>query len=63
MSCSIHITRSGLVKVLLALIIYHFSLVNSTAQDIGDPEFVPMVKVGKTLYEGDSILYMEMQNV
>ncbi len=34
-----------------------------SAQDIGDPSFVPMVKVGKTLVDGDSIQYMEMQNV
>lgn len=34
-----------------------------SAQDVGDPEFVPMVKVGKTLVDGDTIQYMEMQNV
>ena len=33
------------------------------AQDIDDPEFVPMVKVSKTLVDGDTIQYMEMQNV
>lgn len=51
--------------VLTALFTIHCSLftIPAGAQDIGDPEFVPMVKVGKTLYEGDSILYMEMQNV
>lgn len=34
-----------------------------SAQDVGAPEFVPMVKVGKTLVDGDTIQYMEMQNV
>lgn len=31
--------------------------------DLGDPTFVPTVKVGKTLVDGDSIQYMEMSNV
>ncbi len=30
---------------------------------MGDPEFVPMVKVSKTVVDGDTIPYMEMQNV
>lgn len=34
-----------------------------TAQELGDPTFVPMVKVGKVLVDGDSIQYMEMSNV
>lgn len=34
-----------------------------TAQDADNPEFVPMVKVGKTLVDGDTIQYMEMQNI
>jgi len=33
------------------------------AQELGDPEFVPMVKVSKTVVDGDTIQYMEMQNV
>ena len=37
------------------------ALVPVAAQD--DPEFVPMVKVSKTLVDGDTIQYMEMQNV
>ncbi len=32
-------------------------------QDSGDPTFVPTVKVGKTLVDGDSIQYMELSNV
>ncbi len=36
----------------------------ASAQDeVGDPAFVPTVKVGKTLVDGDSIQYMEMSNV
>ncbi len=31
--------------------------------DLGDPAFVPTVKVGKTLVDGDSIQYMEMSPV
>ena len=31
--------------------------------DLGDPTFVPMVKVSKTLVDGDSIQYMELSNV
>ena len=31
--------------------------------DLGDPTFVPTVKVGKTLVDGDSIQYMQMSNV
>ena len=32
-------------------------------EETGDPTFVPMVKVSKTLVDGDSIQYMEMSNV
>lgn len=32
-------------------------------EDFGDPTFVPSVKVGKTLVDGDSIQYMELSNV
>ena len=31
--------------------------------EMDSPTFVPTVKVGKVLHEGDSILYMEMNNV
>lgn len=37
--------------------------VSGSAQELGDPEFVPMVKIGKTVVDGDTIQYMEMQNV
>jgi hypothetical protein len=36
---------------------------NPTSLSTGDPTFVPTVKVGKTLVDGDSILYMEMSPV
>ncbi|MBQ9667844.1 MAG: DUF4294 domain-containing protein [Prevotella sp.] len=32
-------------------------------EEVGDPTFVPTVKVAKTLVDGDSIQYMEMSNV
>ena len=35
----------------------------SAQEDTGDPTFVPMVKVGKTLVGGDSVQYMEMSPV
>ena len=38
-------------------------LARVSAQTLGDPTFVPTVKVGKTLVDGDSIQYMEMSNV
>lgn len=31
--------------------------------DIDDPSFVPTVKIGKALVDGDSILFMQMNNV
>ena len=39
------------------------SLSVAAQDDLGDPTFVPMVKVSKTLVDGDSIQYMEMSNV
>ncbi len=49
----------------IALILTAFLLVlSAAAQEVGDPQFVPMVKMGKTLGpDGDTIQYMEMQNV
>ena len=35
----------------------------AAAQDTGNPAFVPTVKVGKTLVDGDSIQYMELSSV
>ena len=50
-------------KVLLALLTSYLLPLTSTAQELGDPEFVPMVKVSKTVVDGDTIQYMELQNV
>ena len=52
-----------MVKVLLAFFIFYLLPLTSIAQELGDPEFVPMVKVSKTVVDGDTIQYMEMQNV
>lgn len=52
-----------MVKVLLALLTTYLLPLTSTAQELGDPEFVPMVKVSKTVVDGDTIQYMELQNV
>ena len=38
-------------------------LTQALAQAVDDPAFVPTVKVGKTLVDGDSIQYMEMSVV
>lgn len=49
--------RFGVMALLLT-----GGLLQATAQD-DDPTFVPTVKIGKTLVDGDTIQYMEMQNV
>ena len=48
-------------RILLSFLIYHFSFSPAGAQD--DPTFVPTVKVGKALVDGDSIQYMELSQV
>ena len=50
-------------RCLILLLLLSAVLLPAPAQEIGDPEFVPMVKVGKTLFEGDTIQYLEMQQV
>ena len=50
-------------RCLILLFLLSAVLLPAPAQEIGDPEFVPMVKVGKTLFEGDTIQYLEMQQV
>ena len=58
----------------ITLFTIHYSLFTASAQDqpltsdqvlaeMDSPTFVPTVKVGKVLHEGDSIQYMEMNNV
>ena len=62
------------IRVIAILFTFHFSLFTSFAQnermteeqvlaEMVSPTFVPTVKVGKVLFEGDSIQYMEMNNV
>ena len=48
-------------RILLSFLISHFSFSPAGAQD--DPTFVPTVKVGKALVDGDSIQYMELSQV
>ena len=50
-------------RLMIILLMLSAGLVAVSAQDIGDPEFVPMVKLGKTVVDGDTLQYMEMQNV
>jgi len=50
-------------RLLLILIVLSAGLFSASAQELGDPEFVPMVKVSKTVVDDDTIQYMEMQNV
>ena len=51
------------MAILMAGLTVHAQETGGTAQELGDPTFVPMVKVGKVLVDGDSIQYMEMSNV
>ena len=62
------------LRVIAILLTFHLSLITSFAQEermtaeqvlaeMDSPSFVPTVKVGKVLHEGDSIQYMEMNNV
>ena len=39
------------------------ALLATAQQDFGDPTFVPTVKVGKVLVDGDSVQYVEMSPV
>jgi len=51
-------------RLLLTLALMATAPLQALGQDdVGDPTFVPMVKVSKTLVDGDSIQYMEMSNV
>jgi hypothetical protein len=52
-----------MVRRALSFLVCLLSFSPSVAQDIDDPTFVPMVKVSRTVVDGDTIPYMEMQNV
>ena len=49
------------MKKLLIALLSVLAPISADAQT--DAAFVPTVKVSKVLYEGDSLLYMEMDNV
>ena len=52
------------MKRLTLLLPLLLAVLNTNAQqDFGDPTFVPSVKVGKVLVDGDSVQYLEMQNI
>ena len=52
------------MKRMAALLMLLAVTLRATAQqDFGDPTFVPTVKVGKVLVDGDSVQYMEMSPV
>ena len=68
------IKTSPYIRVIVLLFTSLFSLFNASAQEeritaeqvlaeMDSPTFVPTVKVGKVLVDGDSIQYMEMNNV
>lgn len=50
-------------RMLLMLAGFAASVPLAAQTETGDPTFVPSVKVGKTLVDGDSIQYMEMSTV
>lgn len=60
--------RLNLYRIIFIPIILMFAcaigaMAQGTTVDAGDPTFVPTVKVGKVICDGDSIQYMEMSNV
>ena len=72
---AVDMTKIGLhFRVIVILFTIHCSLFTAFAQDeritaeqalaeMDSPTFVPTVKIGKVLVDGDSIQYMEMNNV
>ena len=55
--------RADMRRSLFFLCLLLTTLSVAAQDDLGDPTFVPMVKVSKTLVDGDSIQYMELSNV
>jgi len=55
--------RTDMRRGLFFLCLLLTTLSVAAQDDLGDPTFVPMVKVSKTLVDGDSIQYMELSNV
>ena len=52
-----------LTILMLTLCAIEMMAQDEATPDAGNPTFVPTVKVGKVLVDGDSIQYMEMSNV
>ena len=52
-----------MIRRLTVFILLLAGLLTASAQNADAPTFVPMVKLGKTVVDGDTIQYMEMQNV
>lgn len=63
--------KKGFIIILLSLLCLNASAqddrrvitTEELAKEMNDPTFVPTVKVGKVMHEGDSIQYMEMNNI
>ena len=55
--------RCMLTIFMLTLCAIEMMAQDEATSDAGNPTFVPTVKVGKVLVDGDSIQYMEMSNV
>ena len=59
----------GIMRMIVLVLSLQSSIFNlqfsicMAQDDVGDPTFVPTVKVGKALVDGDSIQYMELSNV
>ena len=54
---------AAMIRTFIILVMLTTGLLSASSQDIDDPTFVPMVKLSKTVVDGDTIQYMEMQNV
>ena len=54
---------AAMIRAFIILILLTTRLLPASSQDVGDPTFVPMVKLSKTVVDGDTIQYMEMQDV
>ena len=55
--------RADMRRSLFFLCLLLTTLSVAAQDDLGDPTFVPMVKVSKTLVDGDSIQYLEMSPI
>lgn len=51
------------MRIIMLTALCLLATLGATAQNQDSTAFTPMVKVGKVMYEGDSIQYLEMSNV